>query len=169
MSCSTVIVNDVKSSPNTIPVDLKGNHLVSPWKFVIHGNYELFNEGRNTITVKLYCSYPETISSNSVMITAVRPAQIDSVGPITTNINTTTITNTNTNTTSTSTTTTASDRGHDYNGGYKGNGFDIVAAGDYGCNAVTEETVNKMKERNPDLFLALGDLSEDILLTTVKG
>ena len=28
-------------------------------------------------------------------------------------------------------------------------------------NPVTQETVNKMKERNPDLFLALGDLSED--------
>jgi hypothetical protein len=40
-------------------------------------------------------------------------------------------------------------------------GFNLVAAGDYGCNAVTEEVVNQMKEKNPDLFLALGDLSED--------
>ena len=53
------------------------------------------------------------------------------------------------------------DQGHDYKLSSKTNGFDIVAAGDYGCNTVTEETVNKMKERNPDLFLALGDLSED--------
>jgi len=136
-----VVVNDFKSSQNTIPVELKGNHLVSQWKFIIHGNYELFNEGRNTITVKLYCSYPETISSSSVMVSAVRPAQIDSVGPIT---NTTNL-----------------DQGHQDKENYKGNGFDIVAAGDYGCNAVTEETVNKMKERNPDLFLALGVLSED--------
>ena len=30
-----------------------------------------------------------------------------------------------------------------------------------GVTPSPEETVNKMKERNPDLFLALGDLSED--------
>lgn len=39
-------------------------------------------------------------------------------------------------------------------------GFDLIAAGDYGCNGVTKDVINKMKERNPDLVLALGDLSE---------
>ena len=43
----------------------------------------------------------------------------------------------------------------------KKDGFNLVAAGDYGCNAVTEEVVSQMKEKRPDLFLALGDLSED--------
>ena len=66
---------------------LQGNHLVSQWKFVIHGNDELFNEGKNTITAKLYCSNSETISSNSVMVTGDKPAQIDSKGPITTTTN----------------------------------------------------------------------------------
>ena len=56
-----VIVNNVKSSQ--VPVDLTGNHLVSQWKFVIRGNHELFNEGKNTITAKLYCSNTETISA----------------------------------------------------------------------------------------------------------
>ena len=136
-----VIVNNVKSSQNSVPVDLTGNRLVSQWKFVIHGNHELFNEGKNTITAKLYCSNAETISSYSVMVTGDTPAQIDSVEPMITGSNL--------------------DQGHDYKLSSKTNGFDIVAAGDYGCNTVTEETVNKMKERNPDLFLALGDLSED--------
>ena len=75
------------------------------------------------------------------MVTGNRPAQIESVGPITTSTNL--------------------DQTHDYELGSKTNEFDIVAAGDYGCNPVTEKTVNKMKEKNPDLFLALGDLSED--------
>jgi hypothetical protein len=43
----------------------------------------------------------------------------------------------------------------------KKDGFNLVAAGDYGCNAVTEEVVSQMKEKSPDLLLALGDLSED--------
>jgi hypothetical protein len=133
-----VIVNNVKSSQNAVPVDL---NLVSQWKFVIHANYELFNEGQNIITAKLSCSNLEVISSNSVMVTGNRPAQIESVGPITTSTNL--------------------DQTHDYELGSKANEFDIVAAGDYGCNPVTEKTMNKMKEKNPDLFLALGDLSED--------
>jgi hypothetical protein len=33
-----VIVNNVKSSQNAIPVDLKGDHFVSQWKFIIHAN-----------------------------------------------------------------------------------------------------------------------------------
>jgi predicted phosphodiesterase len=42
----------------------------------------------------------------------------------------------------------------------KKDGFDLVAASDYGCNSVTKEVVTQMKEKNPDLLLALGDLSE---------
>ena len=57
-----VIVNNVKSSQNAIPVHLQGNDLVSQWKFLIHGNDELFNEGKNTITLKLYCSNSEIVS-----------------------------------------------------------------------------------------------------------
>ena len=136
-----VIVNNVKSSQNAIPVHLQGNDLVSQWKFLIHGNDELFNEGKNTITSKLYCPNSEIVSSKSVMLTGVKPAQIESKGLVTT--------------------TTKLDQTNDHNASSRRNGFNIVAAGDYGCNPVTRETVNKMKERNPDLFLALGDLSED--------
>lgn len=140
--CNVIVtVNNAKSSQNAIPVDLKGNQLVTQWKFVIHANYELFNEGQNTITAKLYCPNSEVISSHSMMVIGNRPAQIESVGPI----------NTSTNL----------DQAHNHEFGSKTNEFDIVAAGDYGCNPVTEKTVNKMKEKNPDLFLALGDLSED--------
>jgi hypothetical protein len=140
--CNVIVtVNNAKSSQNAIRVDLKGNQLVTQWKFVIHANYELFNEGQNTITAKLYCPNSELISSHSVMVIGNRPAQIESVGPI----------NTSTNL----------DQAHNHEFGSKTNEFDIVAAGDYGCNPVTEITVNKMKEKNPDLFLALGDLSED--------
>jgi calcineurin-like phosphoesterase family protein len=140
--CNVIVtVNNAKSSQNAIRVDLKGNQLVTQWKFVIHANYELFNEGQNTITAKLYCPNSELISAHSVMVIGNRPAQIESVGPI----------NTSTNL----------DQAHNHEFGSKTNEFDIVAAGDYGCNPVTEITVNKMKEKNPDLFLALGDLSED--------
>ena len=38
--------------------------------------------------------------------------------------------------------------------------FDFVVAGDYGCDSGTRNTVNAMEEINPDLVLALGDLSE---------
>ena len=54
-----VIINNVKSSQREIPVDLKGNHLVSHWKFVLHGNYELFNEEQNRIRAELHCSNSE--------------------------------------------------------------------------------------------------------------
>ena len=37
-----VLVNNVKSSQKAIPVDLKGNHVISQWKFVIDGNYESY-------------------------------------------------------------------------------------------------------------------------------
>lgn len=140
--CNVIVtVNNAKSSQNAIPVDLKGNQLVTQWKFVIHANYELFNEGQNTITAKLYCPNSEVISSHSMMVNGNRPAQIESVGPINTSANL--------------------DQAHNHEFGSKTNEFDIVAAGDYGCNPVTEKTVNKMKEKNPDLFLSLGDLSED--------
>ena len=135
-----IIINNVKSSKKEIPVDLKGNHLVSHWKFVLHGNYELFNEGQNTITAELHCSNSETINSYTVLVTGVRPASTDSVEPL----------NTVTNL----------DQGHEHKIDSQINGFDIVAAGDYGCNPITEDVVNKMKEKNPDLVLAIGDLSE---------
>ena len=112
-----VIVNNVKSSQNAIPVHLQGNDLVSQWKFVIHGNDELFNEGKNTITSKLYCPNSEIVSSKSVMLTGVKPAQIESKGLVTT--------------------TTKLDQTNDYNASSRRNGFNIVAAGDYGCNPVT--------------------------------
>ena len=38
--------------------------------------------------------------------------------------------------------------------------FDFVVAGDYGCDSGTRKTVNAMETINPDLVLALGDLSE---------
>ena len=104
-----VLVNNAKSSQKAIPVDLKGNHVISQWKFVIDGNYELFYEGKNTITAKLYCSNSETVISNSVTVTGKRPAQIDNVRPITTTANL--------------------DQTDDYNGSSKTNEFDIVAAG----------------------------------------
>ena len=39
--------------------------------------------------------------------------------------------------------------------------YSFVVAGDYGCDSTTRETVNAMKKKNPDLVLALGDLSEE--------
>ena len=38
--------------------------------------------------------------------------------------------------------------------------YSFAFAGDYGCDGTTRETVNAMKKKNPDLVLALGDLSE---------
>ena len=38
--------------------------------------------------------------------------------------------------------------------------YSFAVAGDYGCDRTTRETVNAMKKKNPDLVLALGDLSE---------
>ena len=38
--------------------------------------------------------------------------------------------------------------------------YNFVIAGDYGCDITTRETVNAMKKKNPDLVLALGDLSD---------
>ena len=38
--------------------------------------------------------------------------------------------------------------------------YSFAFAGDYGCDSTTRETVNAMKKKNPDLVLALGDLSE---------
>ena len=87
--------------------------------FVIHGNDELFNEGKNAITSKLYCPNSEIVSSKSVMLTGVKPAQIESKGLVTT--------------------TTKLDQTNDHNASSRRNGFNIVAAGDYGCNPVTEK------------------------------
>jgi hypothetical protein len=39
------------------------------------------------------------------------------------------------------------------------NGFNFVAAGDYGCDKKAHETVNHMQNKSPELVLALGDLS----------
>ena len=38
--------------------------------------------------------------------------------------------------------------------------FDFVVAGDYGCDAVTKRTVENIEKEEPNLVLALGDLSE---------
>jgi calcineurin-like phosphoesterase family protein len=38
--------------------------------------------------------------------------------------------------------------------------YSFVVAGDYGCDSTTRNTVNAMTKKNPDLVLALGDLSE---------
>ena len=38
--------------------------------------------------------------------------------------------------------------------------YSFAVAGDYGCDRTTRETVNAMNKKNPDLVLALGDLSE---------
>ena len=38
--------------------------------------------------------------------------------------------------------------------------IDFVTAGDYGCDSVTRNTIKNMEDLNPDLVLALGDLSE---------
>ena len=38
--------------------------------------------------------------------------------------------------------------------------YNFAFAGDYGCDSTTKETVNAMMKKNPDLVLALGDLSE---------
>ena len=38
--------------------------------------------------------------------------------------------------------------------------YSFAFAGDYDCDSTTRETVNAMKKNNPDLVLAVGDLSE---------
>jgi hypothetical protein len=38
--------------------------------------------------------------------------------------------------------------------------FDFTVAGDYGCDSKTRQTVEGMEDEDPDLVLALGDLSE---------
>ena len=38
--------------------------------------------------------------------------------------------------------------------------YSFAFAGDYDCDSTTRETVNAMKKKNPDLVLAVGDLSE---------
>mgnify|MGYP003575021085 CR=1 FL=1 len=38
--------------------------------------------------------------------------------------------------------------------------YRLAFAGDYGCDITTRETVTAMEKKNPDLVLALGDLSE---------
>ena len=40
------------------------------------------------------------------------------------------------------------------------NAYSFAFAGDYTCDSATRETVNAMKKKNPDLVLAVGDLSE---------
>lgn len=37
--------------------------------------------------------------------------------------------------------------------------FSFAAAGDWGCNPLTQSTVNQIRDKNPDLVLALGDFS----------
>lgn len=38
--------------------------------------------------------------------------------------------------------------------------FGFVIAGDYGCDSKTQQTIESMEDKDPDLVLALGDLSE---------
>ena len=40
------------------------------------------------------------------------------------------------------------------------NDYKFLVASDYGCDDITKETINAMKKKNPNLVLALGDLSE---------
>src|SRR5213593_2154397 len=37
--------------------------------------------------------------------------------------------------------------------------FNIAAAGDWGCNTNTNKTINNIVTKNPEIVLALGDLS----------
>ena len=39
------------------------------------------------------------------------------------------------------------------------NVFNFVAAGDWGCDKKAHETVSNIENKNPELVLALGDLS----------
>jgi len=43
--------------------------------------------------------------------------------------------------------------------GKNDNNFNFAAAGDYGCSTNTQNTVSNMESKNPELVLALGDLS----------
>ena len=38
-------------------------------------------------------------------------------------------------------------------------GFNFAAAGDWGCNEMTQRTVNNMQRKDPEIVLALGDFS----------
>lgn len=42
---------------------------------------------------------------------------------------------------------------------HNGSDFSFAAAGDWGCKATTKNTVNYIKNKNPDLVLGLGDFS----------
>lgn len=37
--------------------------------------------------------------------------------------------------------------------------FNFAAAGDWGCNEITQQTANSMQNKDPELVLALGDFS----------
>ncbi|HSA73504.1 MAG TPA: metallophosphoesterase [Nitrososphaeraceae archaeon] len=53
--------------------------------------------------------------------------------------------------------------GYRFNGdndnGNDGNNFNFAAAGDFGCSTNTQNTVSNMERKDPELVLALGDLS----------
>lgn len=135
----SILLNNIKSIQSTIPDTGNTKNGVSKWSLTLHD--VKLNVGQNTVTAQLSCSNPEIGSSHSITVSVVKPAQVDRVEPMTN----------------------AKDLVIDRNiqNGNERDGFDLVAAGDYGCSSVTQETVNKMKARNPNLFLALGDLSED--------
>jgi hypothetical protein len=40
--------------------------------------------------------------------------------------------------------------------------FNFAAAGDWGCNEITQRTANSMQNKDPDLILALGDFSYQV-------
>jgi Calcineurin-like phosphoesterase len=53
-------------------------------------------------------------------------------------------------------------KGDDANGNGNGNGeenFNFAAAGDFGCSTNTQNTVENMQSKDPEIVLALGDLS----------
>jgi calcineurin-like phosphoesterase family protein len=124
--------------------DLNGN-FVYPW--IIGENGDL---GELVVQVEVTSSgyEPQAITGS---FNLVAPSEISAIG----NSNTETVVGNSIAATN------AAPNVEDQNIVTKKDGINLVAAGDYGCNGVTEEVVNQMKEKNPDLFLALGDLSED--------
>jgi calcineurin-like phosphoesterase family protein len=132
----SISLNGVNTAHNIIR-DTGGSG-ISKWSKLVHE--AKLNEGQNTITAKLSCSNSKTGSSHTITVTGNKPNLAE---PVDQRHEVTSL-----------------EQASNY-GSYQKNGFDVVAAGDYGCNAVTGETVKKMKETNPDLYLALGDLSED--------
>jgi hypothetical protein len=169
----SVIVNNVKPYQSASVV----NSDFAKWRFNLHDNYTKLNEGENKITAKLSCSIPQATRWYSVFVTVPNSTQravttestkVESVTAMDSKKNTKALSNLEAQTSSliatpspfTSTTTTTNLKPHDTTTPTEKNSINLVAASDYGCNSVTADVVNKMKEKNPDLVLAIGDLSE---------